>query len=102
MLPESPLDFLSLVLASIGNTAGGMITFGMVRWLLPQHLEPEKSEMAQRWGAPTLLLAWTPVIGDLLCVAAGWLRLPWLACLLWMALGKAARYILATGLAGIL
>jgi membrane protein YqaA with SNARE-associated domain len=65
MLPESPLDFLSLVLASIGNTAGGMITFGMARWL-PQHLEPEKSAMAQRWGAPILLLAWTPVIGDLL------------------------------------
>lgn len=81
----------ALLLATAGNTAGGMITYGMARWL-PQHLEPKKSALATRWGAPVLLLAWMPVIGDLLCVAAGWLRLPWLPCLLCMGLGKACRY----------
>ena len=90
----------ALVLATIGNTLGGMLTYGMARWL-PQHLEPQKfpkgrsaPALARRWGAPVLLLAWAPVIGDLLCVAAGWLRLSWLPCLLWMGLGKAARYVL--------
>ena len=83
----------ALVLATVGNTLGGMLTYGMARWL-PQHLEPQKSALARRWGAPVLLLAWAPVVGDLLCVAAGWLRLSWLPCLLWMGLGKAARYVL--------
>ena len=83
----------ALVLATIGNTLGGMLTYGMARWL-PQHIEPQKSALARLWGAPVLLLAWAPVIGDLLCVAAGWLRLSWLPCLLWMGLGKAARYVL--------
>ena len=83
----------ALVLATVGNTLGGMLTYGMARWL-PQHIEPQKSALARLWGAPVLLLAWAPVIGDLLCVAAGWLRLSWLPCLLWMGLGKAARYVL--------
>ena len=43
-------------------------------------------------GAPVLLLSWVPLIGDALCVAAGWLRLYWLPCALFMALGKFARY----------
>jgi membrane protein YqaA with SNARE-associated domain len=82
---------LALVLATVGNTLGGMTTYGMAR-LLPQHLAERPLAMARRWGAPVLILAWAPVIGDLLCAAAGWLRLPWLASALWMAVGKAARY----------
>jgi membrane protein YqaA with SNARE-associated domain len=41
-----------------------------------------------------LLLAWAPLVGDALCAAAGWLRLAWLPCLGWMALGKGLRYAL--------
>jgi membrane protein YqaA with SNARE-associated domain len=86
----------ALLLATLGNTLGGMTTYAIARLL------PEKKvgagdtarhiEQLRRWGSPALLLAWAPLIGDALCAAAGWLRLPWLACLLWMALGKAARY----------
>jgi membrane protein YqaA with SNARE-associated domain len=48
----------------------------------------------RRYGTPALLLAWAPVIGDALCLTAGWLRLnPWHAAL-FMALGKFARYYL--------
>ena len=44
------------------------------------------------YGTPALLLAWVPLIGDALCLAAGWLRLnPWQA-VLFMAIGKFARY----------
>ena len=40
-----------------------------------------------------LLAAWLPVIGDPLCVAAGWLRInAWLAAL-FMAIGKFVRYL---------
>jgi membrane protein YqaA with SNARE-associated domain len=46
----------------------------------------------RRYGTPALLLAWVPLIGDALCLAAGWLRLnPWQA-MLFMAIGKLSRY----------
>jgi membrane protein YqaA with SNARE-associated domain len=56
----------------------------------------------RKHGAPALLLAWAPIIGDALCAAAGWLRLPWLPCLLWMALGKGARYLVVAFGVGML
>lgn len=86
----------ALLLATLGNTLGGMTTYGMARLLpqhlVPQHLVPPKSVMVARRGAPILLLAWAPIVGDALCAAAGWLRLSWLPCALWMALGKGLRY----------
>lgn len=88
--PEQTLA--ALALATLGNTLGGMVTYCMGR-LLPQHLAPEKSALARRHGPPVLLLAWAPVVGDALCAAAGWLRLSWLQCALWMLLGKLARYV---------
>jgi membrane protein YqaA with SNARE-associated domain len=97
--PEQMLP--ALVLATLGNTLGGMVTYYMGR-LLPQHLAPEKSALARRYGAPVLLLAWAPFIGDALCAAAGWLRLPPLPCALWMAAGKAARYAVVIAGAGML
>ncbi|MDQ5879607.1 MAG: hypothetical protein QG592_399 [Pseudomonadota bacterium] len=86
--------WVALLLATLGNTLGGMTSWACGRWLpkwqgmaaLPQ------LERVRRWGAPVLLLSWVPLIGDALCVAAGWLRLYWLPCALFMALGKFARY----------
>jgi membrane protein YqaA with SNARE-associated domain len=81
----------AFALATLGNTLGGMTTYWMAR-ALPEPKDRQRLALAQRWGAPVLLLAWAPLVGDALCAAAGWLRLPWLPSLLWMALGKAARY----------
>jgi membrane protein YqaA with SNARE-associated domain len=81
----------AFLLATLGNTLGGMTTYGMAR-LLPERTVPQKSAVVARLGAPILLLAWAPIVGDALCAAAGWLRLPWLPCALWMALGKGLRY----------
>lgn len=82
-----------LLLATVGNTLGGMTTYAMGR-LFPGRSDTATLGMVRRWGSPVLLLAWAPVIGDALCAAAGWLRLRWPACVLWMALGKGARYTL--------
>ena len=89
----------ALLLATLGNTLGGMTTYAMAR-ALPQKVGAGETAgkagqyiaQLRRWGSPALLLAWAPVIGDALCAAAGWLRLRWLPCALWMGLGKAARY----------
>jgi membrane protein YqaA with SNARE-associated domain len=46
----------------------------------------------RRYGTPALLLAWAPLLGDALCLAAGWLRLCWWQVALFMAIGKFSRY----------
>jgi membrane protein YqaA with SNARE-associated domain len=85
------------LVAGLANTAGGMTTWAVGRWLstrVPGRLEQQLRARLRRWGAPALLLAWVPVLGDALVLGAGWLRLHPLACLLWQALGRFARYAL--------
>ena len=82
----------AVAVATIGNTAGGMLSYAIGRWL--PHKKPIQYEaLLQRHGATLLTMAWAPLIGDALCVAAGWLRIHWLPCLGFMALGKCARYV---------
>lgn len=81
----------ALAIASIGNTLGALTSYLLGRFL-PQDRGHRATGWLQRHGSPVLLLAWAPVIGDALCVAAGWLRInPWHAAL-FMLIGKAARY----------
>lgn len=83
---------LAVVVATVGNTLGGMSTYAMAR-LLPRKELPPRLDLVRRYGSLCLLLSWVPLIGDALCAAAGVLRLPWTACLWWMAIGKGARYL---------
>jgi len=50
----------------------------------------------ERYGAFGCILSWLPGIGDPLCAVAGWLRLPFWRCVLWMTVGKLARYVAMT------
>ena len=59
--------------------------------LTPERVRAEK--WVQRFGAPVLLLAWLPVVGDPLCAVAGWLRLPFWPCVVYIAIGKFGRYV---------
>lgn len=83
--------------ATVGNTLGGMTTYWMAR-LIPAHGLPTNLDWVRRYGSASLILAWTPLVGDALCAAAGWLRLNWLACAIWMALGKFVRYALVVSI----
>ena len=81
----------ALASATLGNTLGGMATFA-IGWLIPQPRQLTAVNKLQSYGASMLLLSWVPLMGDGLCLAAGWLRINWLHALLFMALGKFARY----------
>jgi membrane protein YqaA with SNARE-associated domain len=85
------LSFAALVTATLANTAGGMSTYLLGR-LLPRKEATPRLAAVRRWGSLALVLSWVPLIGDALCAAAGVLRLNWIACLAWMALGKGLRY----------
>lgn len=81
----------ALAVATLGNTLGGMSSW-LIGRLIPQNKPLKGLATVQRWGSPVLLLSWVPLLGDPLCVAAGWLRLnPWWSTL-FIALGKFARY----------
>jgi membrane protein YqaA with SNARE-associated domain len=83
--------WLALGLATIGNTLGGMVSFGM-GWLLPVTQQLKHVDKLRKYGTPALLFAWLPLIGDALCLAAGWLRLNYWQAAAFMAIGKFARY----------
>jgi len=83
---------LALLVATVGNTLGGLTTYVLGR-LVPSRVEEGPAlARTRRYGPALLLLAWFPVVGDAFCAAAGFLRLPWPACTLAMAAGKLARY----------
>ncbi len=81
----------ALAVATLGNTLGGMSSY-LIGRIIPQTKPLKGLATLQKYGSATLLLAWVPIIGDPLCVAAGWLRFnPWLSAL-FIAVGKFARY----------
>ncbi|MBT6490772.1 MAG: DedA family protein, partial [Deltaproteobacteria bacterium] len=47
----------------------------------------------RRYGALSLLFAWLPIVGDPLCLAAGYLKVNWWHCTICMAIGKLVRYV---------
>ena len=93
--------FLLVAIATLGNTLGAMTSWGVGRIISirysTQRLSKQSQQMAvvrlQKYGSPVLLLSWLPVVGDPLCVAAGWLRLHWLQSLVFILVGKLARYV---------
>ncbi len=82
---------LAVALATVGNTAGGMTSYLLGRFFPRKELR--QLHLVRKYGAPALLLAWLPLVGDAFCVAAGWLRVNWLAALGFMAAGRLARYV---------
>ena len=62
----------------------------------PQDIQRRQYRYALAWiekyGMWALLLSWLPIIGDLLCLLAGWLKIPILPASLFMFMGKLLRY----------
>ncbi|MGQ0655875.1 MAG: YqaA family protein [Betaproteobacteria bacterium] len=88
---------LAVAVATLGNTAGGMTSYLLGR-LIPRR-EIRHLDLVKRYGAPITFFGWVPILGDALTVAAGWLRVSWLAALGFMAAGRLARYIVVATLA---
>lgn len=97
-----------LAVASVGNTLGAVINWGLGRSLerfrerrwFPA--SPASLERAQHWyrryGRWSLALSWVPIVGDPLTVVAGVLREPLPSFLLLVALAKTGRYLVLAAL----
>lgn len=90
--------WIPIGVATLGNTLGGMSSY-LIGRVIPRQSNLRGLQAVQKHGSPALLLSWVPIIGDPLCVAAGWLRLnPWLAAL-FMGTGKLVRYLAIAAIA---
>ena len=95
----------TILVATAGNTLGGAIEWWMGRAAhraIDKYSHSSTHTKASIWlerlGPKACLLAWLPVIGDPLCAVAGWLKLSFWPCLLYMAIGKFFRYLVLTAL----
>lgn len=96
-----------VVVATLGNTAGGMISYllgWLCRWEWIErflHVKRERlmrmHDRVKRWGVAAALLTWTPFVGDLIAIAMGLIRINPLATAALMAVGKFVRYLAVAG-----
>ncbi|MBI5268451.1 MAG: DedA family protein [Burkholderiales bacterium] len=101
---DPALFWPAVAVATVGNTVGGGISwwmgYGAERaYEHLRHRPPHEAralQWLQRFGPKACLLSWLPAVGDPLCAVAGWLKLPFWPCLLYMAIGKFARYVTMT------
>ena len=94
----------TMAVATTGNTLGGAVSWLMgygahtavdkVRHGQPTELRALR--WLERFGPKACLLSWLPGVGDPLCAVAGWLKFPFWPCVLYMAIGKFARYVTMT------
>ena len=101
-LNEGGNAMMLVIVATVGNVLGSLITYGMGRlgneavhkkWLRMDEAKVARAETRfAKYGNPSLLLAWLPIIGDPLCLVAGLLRSHVGVFLLLVTIGKAARY----------
>ncbi len=95
-------DETLVLIATIGNTLGALTTWFLGtlaanKFPADQFLSDKKQKslnLVRRYGIWVLLFSWLPVIGDGLCFAGGWLKLPLILSTIVIFIGKAIRYTL--------
>ena len=101
---------LAVVVATGGNVLGATTLYLLGRWgarggggpvgrwvQRRREREGPRLERAQArlatWGAPALVLAWLPLVGDVLVLTAGLVGVPWGPFVGFVTLGKGLRYL---------
>jgi len=93
----------AVFVATAGNTLGGIVTYWMgygaeraYEKVALHKPEARALQWLRRFGAKACLMSWLPIVGDPLCAVAGWMQLPFWPCVVYMAIGKFARYVTMT------
>ncbi|AUI66375.1 MULTISPECIES: YqaA family protein [Glaesserella] len=88
-----------LFTATVGNSLGSLTTYFLAQFFPPPKLHEKQGKSVQlafkfseKYGVWVLLFSWLPVVGDLFCGIAGWLRFNLWHSLLLIVIGKAIRY----------
>jgi len=101
-LNEGGEVMMLVLIAAVGNVIGSLITYAMgrlgnaaahKRWLRISAAQTARAELwFAKHGQLALLLAWLPIVGDPICLAAGLLRCSIITFLILVGIGKLARY----------
>jgi membrane protein YqaA with SNARE-associated domain len=90
--------------ATVGNTLGGMVSWWMgwgTHKAVHRFKQTSTDKQALKWleklGPKACFFSWLPIVGDPICAVAGWLKMPFWPCTLYMAVGKFLRYLFMTG-----
>lgn len=108
----------AVLVGTVGNTLGGIISYftgvvaekGYESFKVrygDEKAQQRRKKVGGRWhqtlehwanrlGPPVLILSWLPLVGDPLCVVAGWFRLAFWPSVFFMAVGKFLRYTIMT------
>ena len=93
--------WLTLCVATLGNSLGAMLNYGIgvignPIWLKRIGVKEATiyrwQARIQRYGSWLALLCWLPFVGDVIGVALGFFRAPMWRSFLLMTIGKFARY----------
>ncbi|MBV6658836.1 MAG: DedA family protein [Devosiaceae bacterium] len=97
-----------LIVASVGNVLGSVVnyylglgiqTFRGKRWFPASEEQLARARaFYAKWGRWSLLLAWTPIIGDPLTVVAGVMREKLWVFLVLVTISKVTRYLALTAI----
>lgn len=103
LLAEAYSVALLVIVASVGNTLGAVVNWGLGRgieqfrdrkWFPASAAQLDRATgWYRRYGRWSLLMSWAPFIGDPLTLAAGILREPLLTFVLLVAVAKTVRYV---------
>lgn len=99
---------IAILTATIGNTLGSMVNWGIGRFFAHYQHHPrfpipadkfnQYTRWYRRWGVWSLLLSWLPIIGDPLTAIAGIARTPLIVFIPIVFIAKGIRYLVITGL----
>lgn len=98
-LQQNMDDKWGLFLAvTLGNSLGGIVTYLMgfyINWGQQKTADkyPKTLMFCKKWGNVALLLSWLPLLGDVICLFAGWLKLPKISAFIYIVMGKSFRYL---------
>ena len=109
LLIYSGFDVVScLVVATAGNTLGGISIYylgylGKMEWIEKYaKVKPEKIHAIlprlNRYGSLAASLSFVPIIGDVVILGLGFFRISPFLTILFMTIGKFARYLVIVGL----
>lgn len=90
--------FNLLLVATLGNSLGSITTYAIGLLLpRPQNTTNRYSQWAlaksEKYGVLVLLFSWLPIVGDIFCGIAGWLRFSLWQSILFIVIGKLLRYL---------
>lgn len=91
-----------LIVATIGNSLGGLTNYGLgmfgnTLWLKRFGVKKEKlmtfQNRIQKHGYLIAFFSWVPFIGDPMTIALGFFKVPFIPVLTFIIIGKFLRYL---------